>query len=65
MWIEPVTFGGGSAIEKRGPSAEFSARKSFVVEPGLRPALLDLLRLVGLGYFSGHGFLVSGISLQR
>src|ERR1700678_833709 len=28
--------------------------KQFFVEPGLRPALLDLLRLVGLWYFQWH-----------
>ncbi len=29
MWIEPVMFGGGSAIENTGPRPEFSARNSF------------------------------------
>ena len=29
MWIVPVTFGGGRAIEKGAPGWEFSARNSF------------------------------------
>ena len=30
--------------------------EEFFVEPGLRPALFDLLRLVSLGNFPGHAF---------
>ena len=58
MWIEPVMLGGGSAIENRGPSAGIFGAEKFFVEPGLGPALFDFLRLVSLGNFPWHGFLV-------
>ena len=59
MWIEPVTFGGGSAIENVvvraatvGPGI-FGAEQVLVV-PGFRPALFDFLRLVRFRYFLRH-----------
>ena len=57
MWIEPVILGGGRAIENGGPVAGVFGAEKFFVEPGLGPALFDLLRLVSLGNFPGHGFL--------
>ena len=58
MWIEPVILGGGSAIENVGPVAGIFGAEKLFVEPGLGPALFDLLRLVGLGNFPGHEFLM-------
>ena len=43
---------------KRGAVAGIFGAEKLFVEPGLGPALFDFLRLVSLGYFPGHGFLV-------
>ena len=41
--------------EHRAIAGILSAEQLFL-EPGLRPALFDLLRLISLGYFSWHAF---------
>ena len=43
---------------KHGAVGGIFSAEEFLVEPGLGPALFDLLRLVGLGNFPGHEFLV-------
>ena len=43
---------------KHGPVAGVFGAKEFFVKPGFGPALFDLLRLVGLGNFPGHEFLM-------
>ena len=43
--------------ERGAVAGIFGAEKLFV-EPGLGPALFDFLRLVSLGYFPGHEFLM-------
>ena len=47
------------------PVAGIFGAEEFLVEPGLRPALFDLLRLVSLGYFPGHAFPMELDFLQK
>ncbi len=44
---------------KHRPVARIFGAKQLLVEPGLGPALFDLLRLIRLGYFSRHSSPVS------
>src|SRR5271170_3756031 len=48
----------------RAVTGVFGAEE-FLVKPGLGPALFDLLRLVSLGDFPGHAFLMESDFLQK
>ena len=49
MWIDPVTLGGGMTMQKALPGGVAIGAEKSLLHPGLGPARLDLLGVVGFG----------------